>query len=108
MAEIMGASEAHLSKVLQQLVRHGLLRSSRGPAGGFTLARKPENISLLSVWKVVAGEIKVRRCLLEEPVCDGNCVFGNLLEEFGERLRDHLEKTTFDRFLNPERGGSPY
>ena len=37
-AEELHASEAHLSKVLQRLVRGGLLRSKRGPFGGYTLA----------------------------------------------------------------------
>ena len=45
MAERLNVSEAHLSKVLQRLGRDGLVRSIRGPGGGFTLLKKPEEVT---------------------------------------------------------------
>ena len=44
------AQEAHLpqptvSKILKQLARHGLLESHRGVKGGYSLARRPAEIS---------------------------------------------------------------
>jgi len=44
-----------LSKILQQLVKAGLLESMKGPNGGFKLSKKPEKITLLQVIKAIDG-----------------------------------------------------
>jgi len=98
MASQMGVSEAHLSKVLQTLVRTGFLRSIRGPAGGFVLARKPDEITLLSIWEAVGGPFRVRTCLLEKPICGGRCIFGGLLEQTGAQVKRYFASTTLAAF----------
>jgi Rrf2 family protein len=45
----------YLLKILQQLVRANILRSKRGPRGGFSLAKPPKKISMLSVVEAVEG-----------------------------------------------------
>jgi len=45
----------YLLKILQQLVRANLLRSKRGPRGGFSLARPVKRITLLQVIEAVDG-----------------------------------------------------
>lgn len=47
----------YLLKILQQLVRANVLRSKRGPRGGFFLAKPAENISLLEIIEAVDGPI---------------------------------------------------
>lgn len=48
-AETHAISQRFLVQILLQLKAHGLVRSSRGAAGGYQLARPPENISLADV-----------------------------------------------------------
>jgi len=45
----------YLLKILQQLVRANILRSKRGPRGGFILARPPKKVTLLEVMEAVEG-----------------------------------------------------
>ncbi len=45
----------YLLKILQQLVRANVLRSKRGPRGGFFLAKPAENITLLEIIEAVDG-----------------------------------------------------
>lgn len=47
----------YLLKILQQLVRAGVLRSKRGPRGGFFLARRAEDITLLQIVEAVDGPL---------------------------------------------------
>jgi len=91
LAEKLGASEAHLSKVMQRLVRAGLVNSTRGPKGGFMLDRAAESVSLLEVYEAIEGPLKPASCLFGTPVCGrGACIFGRYLEEFDARFRDYL------------------
>ena len=52
-----GISVEYMLKVLQQLVRAGVLRSKRGPHGGFFLARPAEHITLLQLVEAVDGPL---------------------------------------------------
>ncbi len=59
-----------LSKVLQQLVRSGLIRSQRGSGGGFAIAVPANNVSLLDVVEAVEGPVRLNQCLEEGPSCE--------------------------------------
>jgi Rrf2 family protein len=56
--------EDYLSKVLQQLVRGGVLTSQRGRHGGFQLARPAAEISMLAVVNAVEPIPRIERCPL--------------------------------------------
>lgn len=52
-----GIPLAHLNKILQQLVRSRILRSERGPSGGFSLRSPPSKITLLEIVEAIDGPI---------------------------------------------------
>ncbi|MEN8127584.1 MAG: Rrf2 family transcriptional regulator [Planctomycetota bacterium] len=56
----------YLLKILQQLVRANVLRSKRGPRGGFFLARPAETITLLEVIEAVDGPLASHLHLAEQ------------------------------------------
>lgn len=87
-------SENHLSKVLQQLAKNGLVTSTRGPRGGFTLARKSESLTLLNVYEAIEGPLKTSACLMRKKTCGKKaCVFGDAMETMQEVFRNHLKST---------------
>jgi Rrf2 family protein len=61
-AEKMGCSSSYLAKVMGQLVKAGILRSYRGPQGGMTLAKEPEDINLLEIVEAVQGLLIALYC----------------------------------------------
>lgn len=54
-----------LSKVLQSLVRNGLLTSEQGATGGYRLARDPHEINALEVIRSIDGPIILTHCFTE-------------------------------------------
>lgn len=99
------ASEAHLSKVLQQLVRVGLLTSKRGPSGGYALAKPPGEISLLDVYEALEGPLRQDGCLFAEPpVCRRTyCILGDLVERVRNEVHNRFESTTLNDVVNGKR-----
>lgn len=90
-------SEAHLSKVMQRLVKVGLLTSVRGPKGGFSLARHPADITLLQVFEAIEGPVEPTGCMLNVPTCDGqSCLLGRVMVDANAMLLDHLTNTNLE------------
>ncbi len=87
-------SEAHLSKVLQRLTKAGLVKSMRGPKGGFMLARTSSEISLLEVYESIEGKLVSSECLFGDPVYNTDeCILGGLLGSIDRQVRDYLTGT---------------
>jgi len=103
LADDFGGSEAHLAKVMQRLVKAGLVRSTRGPKGGFRLARPADTVTLLDVYEAVEGPVEPVHCLLGRPVCRGtSCLFGDFVREFDTRFRGYLATTTLGQLAAHE------
>lgn len=62
LAEFYKLPAAYLNKQLQALVRAGILTSVSGPRGGFSLARRPDRISVLDVVLAIEGNGDAFRC----------------------------------------------
>jgi Rrf2 family protein len=106
-------SEAHLAKVLQRLVKVDLLRSARGPKGGFILTRRPESVTLLEIFESIEGRFEPSQCLLSSSICDGDtCILGRIVVEANNMLRGRLEETTLvevEAVINSDPpGGGPH
>src|SRR5271170_378223 len=59
-----------LSKILQNLVKAGLLVSEQGTNGGYRLARDPHEITALEVIRTIDGPIILTHCFTEHAECD--------------------------------------
>jgi len=57
-------SVTYLSKVLQGLRDHGIVRSQRGVGGGVTLAKRPEDLTILDVVNAVEPIQRIKTCPL--------------------------------------------
>ena len=91
----LGVSPSYLAKVLQVLVRGGMLSSTRGAAGGFDLARDASDISCLDVLELVEGPLPRRDCLFRETVCPkGGCALKVMCERVEKAVRSTLESTS--------------
>jgi len=69
LAEATSVRNNFLSKILQRLVRNGLLSSHRGTGGGFRLGVAPESLTLLQVVEAIEGKIALNTCLSDWQSC---------------------------------------
>ncbi len=102
-AESLGVSANHLSKVFQRLSKTGLVKSMRGPKGGFRLAAEPEDINLLQIYEAIDGALPPRgHCLLGTPSCGlSQCIFGGMIEDVHQQVNQRFEATTLATLIEP-------
>ena len=91
-----------LAKIISQLSIAGLLHTSRGARGGVTLARAPQEISLLDVVEAIDGPILLNECVGDPGECslkDG-CPLHPIWSEAQGTLVKRLRETKFDTLIN--------
>ncbi|MEX2527261.1 MAG: Rrf2 family transcriptional regulator [Gemmatimonadota bacterium] len=99
----LGMPQNYLSKLLNALVRSGLLSSRRGPRGGFRLRVPPGQVSLARVVKVFDPDLfrAETRCPLGRPKCgeDNPCAVHHRFAPVVEQLRDFFTGTSLQDLL---------
>lgn len=89
-ARQMEVPEDFLAKILKTLVDQGLVRSSRGPRGGYALGRRPAEVSFLDVIEAVEGPVALNVCLDGDDACGHatSCTMVSVWRAGQERMLD--------------------
>lgn len=99
-AELTGTSRHHVAKVMQRLARANLITSLRGPAGGFSLSRAPESLTLLEVYEAIEGKIEIQECPMDNQVCPfDKCIMNNVMTKLSLNFRDYLNQQKISDYL---------
>lgn len=99
-AKELCASQAHLSKVMRELVVADLVESVRGPGGGFILSRPAGDITLLEIYQAIDGPFPDRTCLFRKRVCGTErCILGDFLSRTNHEARHYFANTTLEDVL---------
>ena len=99
-----------MAKVLQRLVRRGLLASHHGTRGGYQLARRPTQISVADVIQAIEGPVSVTACSTEDGKCEqyAKCNVRDPLWRVRERIIAALgECTIAELAADPPSAASP-
>jgi Rrf2 family protein len=90
-----GIPPAQAGKIVQQLARGGLVRTTRGASGGVRLARTAEQITLRDVIDAIEGPLAISRCVVyDDCPCVQPCPVRAALARVQHALEQHLESVT--------------
>jgi Rrf2 family protein len=101
-ANAMHIPKSFLAKILQRLVRSGVAESVRGPQGGFRLARRPDEISLLDIMESVQGGAGINVCAVGNRRCrmSAICPVHPVWVEMRRSVEKRLKKQTVAKLLS--------
>ena len=98
-----GISMSFLEQIFLKLKRNNLVRSSRGPAGGYLLSKAPDEIKLLSIIKAVDESVQTVGCKKElKKGCTGKsikCITHDLWDDLENHINNFFEKNTLKDIL---------
>ena len=96
-SERQGVPTRYLEQIFQRLRRAGLVASKRGPGGGYTLARTPDEIDLRQILEAVEGPLTLAEGHDEAgPTMEGAHRPDFLWNGLSARLAEALEETTLE------------
>ena len=99
-----GISVNYLEQIFNQLRRAGLVRSIRGPGGGFLLARPSKEVTAMDIIKALKVPVVPVFCVDEEDEisqCErmDSCVSRLLWQRLGEKIKEILKATSLEDLL---------
>ena len=98
-----GISISFLEQIFLKLKNHDLVKSSRGPSGGYLLSRSPQEIKLSSIIKAVDEAVKTVGCKKESKKgCNGKsikCITHNLWDDLETHINNFFEKNTLQDII---------
>ncbi len=104
-ADAHGIPPELLAKILQRLVKAGLLLSHHGSNGGYVLARDPRTISAFEVIQAIEGPLFLTSCVTTRGDCEhtNRCTVREPLRKVSESIEQVLSKITiFDMAESPD------
>ncbi len=95
-ADAYGIPQEALAKILQRLVKAGLLHSQHGTNGGYTLARHPGMISAFEVIRAIDGPLFITSCVTVRGECDQSdrCSIREPLRRVSHGIEELLRRIT--------------
>ena len=95
-ADAYGIPQEALAKILQRLVKAGLLQSQHGANGGYTLARAANQISAFEVIRAIDGPLFITSCITVRGECgqSGRCTIREPLRRVNESIEQVLRRIT--------------
>jgi Rrf2 family protein len=93
-ADAYGIPSEALAKILQRLVKAGLLHSQHGTNGGYTLARQPSQISAFEVIRAIDGPLFITSCVTVRGECGqtDRCTIREPLRRVNQSIEDVLRR----------------
>jgi Rrf2 family protein len=98
-------SEKYLSIIVIPLRGAGLIQSTRGAHGGYTLAKRPEEISVQDIFDALEGKICLVDCVENPKECPrvGICPTRDIWSVLGEKIRETLNSVTLADLVKTRR-----
>jgi Rrf2 family protein len=95
---------AFLTKILQPLIKAGIVGSQRGVGGGFYLRKNPEQVTLLDVVVSQEGPLFLNDCLADGSTCDRDsfCPVHGAWKEVREEMMATLSRFNFAQLVQME------
>ena len=100
-AHAMHIPKTFLAKILQRLIRGKIVGSLRGMHGGFKLAKKPTEISLLDIMKAIQGTAGINVCAVDSKKCSmsPSCAVHPVWVDIRKDVEGRLKRETIEMLL---------
>ena len=107
MAELAKLPAPYLSKIMNGLVRAGIVQSRRGLGGGFKLAREPKEITIWDVTQAISPMERIRKCPLGIEGHATLCPLHRKIDQAIEQIETTFKASTLADILNESGDSKP-
>jgi Rrf2 family protein len=100
-SETQKISVQYLEQILYKLKEAGVILGKRGPNGGYTMLKRPDEISVGEIFRILESDIKIAVCDPAKDICVGeDCTTSYLWGKLNGALEEVLMSTTLQEIID--------
>ncbi len=94
-------SVKYLEQLIIPLKKAGLIKSTRGPKGGYSLTKSPDEITIGEIVEILEGGVEFSKCLRDPGRCERtkSCATRRVWEEATEAVYEKLNSVTLSALV---------
>lgn len=102
LAKLQGITVKYLEQIISLLLKHNLIASSRGQAGGYMLIKDPKDYTIAEILQATDDLPKLAPCLTKNKECERYSVCKTIgyWEKLSKVIVDYLSSTTLEDIIN--------
>lgn len=101
-SENLNLSENYLEQLVRMLKKDGLIRSSRGPKGGYKINNDLNNITIGQILRSLEGDMTTSECVSGKVNCDEKCDAYNLFTKLDFLINQAIDSITLENIVKHE------
>lgn len=99
-SEQLSLSENYLEQLIRILRKEKIVKSIRGPKGGYKLIKNPSEITVGEVLRVLEGDFSIGGCFENKDHCDNKCNAFFAFNKIDEAINNTIDSLTIDEIVN--------
>ncbi|WP_422081944.1 RrF2 family transcriptional regulator [Ulvibacterium sp.] len=102
--------KAYIAKILQELSRHNMVSSMRGPGGGFYLDEANKKTRLFDIINLIDGDNRLTSCVLSLNKCnhENPCPMHHLVDDTKASFVEKLKQTSVEDLISDIKSGKSF
>ena len=101
-SENLNLSENYLEQLVRMLKKDGLIRSSRGPKGGYKINNDLNNITIGQILRSLEGDMTTSECVSGKVNCDEKCDVYDLFTKLDFLINQAIDSITLENIVKHE------
>lgn len=101
-SENLNLSENYLEQLVRMLKKDGLIKSSRGPKGGYKINNDLNNITIGQILRSLEGDMTTSECVSGKVNCDEKCDAYNLFTKLDFLINQAIDSITLENIVKHE------
>lgn len=101
-SENLNLSENYLEQLVRMLKKDGLIKSSRGPKGGYKINNDLNNITIGQILRSLEGDMTTSECVSGKVNCDEKCDAYDLFTKLDYLINQAIDSITLENIVKHE------
>lgn len=98
--------ESFLKRLLQKMIREGILEAREGAAGGVQLKKKADRITVIDLIRIFQGQFQLSECMFRRKICPNRatCVLRSRIRGIEKKIETEFAGITIATLINDLEG----